>query len=90
MRSDLFERRRRLMDDWAAYPRGPVSEHRDLTRPRDRAKRPFPGVPEGFQGTYGPYASFLSPGRSPGIRWLTSYYLAERYVTSFFRAQHQL
>ena len=29
-------------------------------------------------------ASFLSPGRSPGIRWLTSYYLAERYVASLF------
>ena len=35
-------------------------------------------------------ASFLSPGRSPGIRWLTSYYLAERYVASFFRGLYPI
>ena len=31
MRTDLFERRRRLMDDWSEYVAGPESRRRDLT-----------------------------------------------------------
>ena len=51
-RTDLFERRRRLMDDWAAYLAGREAGTETLNRPRDRARRPFPGIPGAFRVTY--------------------------------------
>ena len=53
MRSDLFERRRRLTADWVARLGGPVSRRGDLIRPRHRDRKPFRGGSEAFRGIYG-------------------------------------
>ena len=48
-RSDLFERRRRLMDDWAGYLVRQVASGR--LRRRERSRRaPLPGIPRSESG----------------------------------------
>ena len=71
-RTDLFERRRRLMEEWAEYLAGPERWLRGLigrVAARDGAQRPFPGASGAFRVFYGPSDRLRSTIACPrGVR----------------------
>ena len=74
MRSDLFERRCRLMAEWSEYVAGRRAGFQDLAGRAaacDGAQRPFPGAPEDLRGTYGPARRRWCESRqeSPKLNW---------------------
>ena len=64
-RSDLFERRREVMQDWSAYLAAGRARRRELIRRRDRARRPSSGRSGGISGLLRAPGSPQSDDRRP-------------------------